>query len=232
MERYREDAISNIESWGIVVNSFDGGGPSSVSADEVLTWLDSCPGGSVVHVCFRSHAVLNQRQMDELAAGLERSGVRFILCTKQSSRGGHVAAGDVRAVPEDFEARVARRGLMIRGWAPQVAILRHRAVGTFLTHYGWNSMLEGLSAGAVMLTWPMGVEQFVNAKLLVDELGVGIRVGEGSEKILEAAELAFDQVIEGQSTPKDAINGGSSNNDLSDFMRCMDRQRRSKIQTF
>ncbi|KAL3748669.1 hypothetical protein ACJRO7_009842 [Eucalyptus globulus] len=282
MERHREDALGNIESWGIVVNSFDGlerayldhlrkdlghdrvwavgpllpaegdgssgpvdrGGPSEVSASEVLTWLDACPGGSVVYVCFGSRAVLDQRQMDELAAGLERSGVRFILCARRSSRGGHVAAGDVGAVPEDFEARVAGRGLVIKGWAPQVAILRHRAVGTFLTHCGWNSTLEGLSAGTVMLTWPMGAEQFVNAKLLVDELGVGIRVGEKSEKIPEAAELArvlaeslrsdLPQRVrakEMSGAARDAINGGSSDKDLSDFVRCVDEQRRSKIQT-
>ncbi|KAK3440376.1 hypothetical protein EUGRSUZ_B00652 [Eucalyptus grandis] len=283
MERYREDAIGNLESWGIVVNSFDGlerayldhlrkelghdwvwavgpilpaegdgsagpvnrGGPSSVSASEVLTWLDACPGGSVVYVCFGSRAVLNQRQMDELAAGLERSGVRFILCARQSSRGGHVAAGDIGEVPEDFEAQVAGRGLVIRGWAPQVTILRHRAVGAFLTHCGWNSTLEGLSAGAVMLTWPMGAEQFVNAKLLVDKLGVGIRVGEGSEKIPEAEELArvLAESLRGDlpqrvrakeisGAAQDAINGGSSDKDLCDFMTCMDEQRRSKIQTF
>ncbi|KAK3440374.1 hypothetical protein EUGRSUZ_B00650, partial [Eucalyptus grandis] len=269
MERHREDALGNIESWGIVVNSFDGlerayldhlrkdlghdrvwavgpllpaegdgsagpvnrGGPISVSASEVLTWLDACPGGSVVYVCFGSHVVLNQQQMDELVAGLERSGVRFILCARQSSKGGHVAAGDIGAVPEDFEARVAGRGFVIRGWAPQVAILRHWAVGTFLTHCGWNSTLEGLSAKAVMLTWPMDAEQFVNAKLLVDKLGVGIRVGEGLEKIPEAAELA--QVLakslrgdlpqrvrakEISSAARDAINGGSSDKDLSDFV--------------
>ncbi|XP_039162665.1 flavonol 3-O-glucosyltransferase UGT89B1 [Eucalyptus grandis] len=283
MERHREDALGNIESWGIVVNSFDGlerayldhlrkdlghdrvwavgpllpaegdgsagpvnrGGPISVSASEVLTWLDACPGGSVVYVCFGSRVVLNQQQMDELVAGLERSGVRFILCARQSSKGGHVAAGDIGAVPEYFEARVAGRGFLIRGWAPQVAILRHRAVGTFLTHCGWNSTLEGLSAKAVMLTWPMDAEQFVNAKLLVDKLGVGIRVGEGLEKIPEAAELA--QVLarslrgdlpqrvrakEISSAAQDAINGGSSDKDLSDFVRCVDEQRRSKMHTF
>ncbi|KAI6683306.1 hypothetical protein NL676_029219 [Syzygium grande] len=280
MELLREGAIGNIESWGIVFNSFDGlerayldhirkevghdrvwavgpllpaeadgsagptsrGGPSSVSAGEVLTWLDACPDGSVVYVCFGSRAVLTQRQMDELAAGLERSGVRFILCVREAGRGGHAAAGDYGAVPEDFEERVAGRGLVIRGWAPQVPILRHRAVGTFLTHCGWNSTLEGLSAGTVMLTWPMGAEQFVNAKLLVDELGVGMRVGEGLEKIPEATELArvLAESLRGDLAQRvrakemsgaawNAIEGGSSEKDLSDFVRCVDEQRRTKI---
>ncbi|KAF8037483.1 hypothetical protein BT93_B0393 [Corymbia citriodora subsp. variegata] len=286
MELFREDAIGNIESWGIVFNSFDGlerayldhirkevghdrvwavgpllpaegdddsagpvnrGGPSPVSAGEVLTWLDACQDGSVVYVCFGSRAVLTQQQMDELAAGLERSGVRFILCAaRQSGKGGGhaAAAGDCGAVPEDFEARVAGRGLVVRGWAPQVAILRHRAVAAFLTHCGWNSTLEGLSAGMVMLTWPMGAEQFVNAKLLVDELGVGIRVGEGSEMVLEAAEMArvlaeslrgdLPQRVRAEEVSRaarDAVRGGSSDKDLSDFVRCVDEERSSKIHT-
>ena len=38
-------------------------------------------------------------------------------------------------VLDGFEAGTASRGLVIRGWAPQVEVLRHHAVG-------WNSVLE------------------------------------------------------------------------------------------
>ncbi|KXG19793.1 hypothetical protein SORBI_3010G117000 [Sorghum bicolor] len=89
-----------------------------------------------------------------------------------------------------FEARVAAaggRGKVIRGWAPQVAALRHRAVGWFVTHCGWNSVLEAAAAGVAMLTWPMTADQFVNARLLVDELGAAVPVSWGG---LEAAPSA------------------------------------------
>uniref|UniRef100_A0A2N9G6K7 Glycosyltransferase n=1 Tax=Fagus sylvatica TaxID=28930 RepID=A0A2N9G6K7_FAGSY len=99
--------------------------------------------------------------------------------------------GNYGVVPNGFEDRVAGRGLVIKQWVPQVAILRHQAVGAFLTHCGWNSVLEGLSAGVVMLTWPISGDQFTNANLLVDQLGVSIRVSVsgGSDNVPNSAKL-------------------------------------------
>ena len=124
------------------------------------------------------------------------------------------------------------RGLVIKGWAPQVAILRHRAVGSFLTHCGWNSVLEGLISGVVMLTWPMGADQFTNALLLVDQLGVAIRAGEGTQNIPDSYELArllvlsLDRIKSQNIRTKElsdaalsAVKGGSSNKDLDELIK-------------
>ncbi|KAL7161121.1 hypothetical protein ACSBR2_041723 [Camellia fascicularis] len=89
--------------------------------------------------------------------------------------------GDYGRIPLGFEDREIGRGLIVKDWAPQVMILRHRAIGTFLTHCGWNSVLERLVAGVPMLAWPMEGEQFLNATLLVDELKVAIRICEGAQ---------------------------------------------------
>ncbi|KAG6411727.1 hypothetical protein SASPL_129811 [Salvia splendens] len=165
----------------------DRGGSSSVIAAEVCSWLDTCQDDSVVYVCFGSQAVLTNEQMTELASGLEKSGVRFVLSVKGATVGhGDGAYG---SVPEGFEARVAGRGLVIRGWSPQVEILRHGAVRAFLTHCGWNSTLESVVAGVPMLAWPMGADQYLNATLLVEQLGVAIRVCEGPTTVLGSDEL-------------------------------------------
>nr|DAD24549.1 TPA_asm: hypothetical protein HUJ06_026013 [Nelumbo nucifera] len=78
-------------------------------------------------------------------------------------------SNDREVIIKEIEDRVAGRGLIIRGWAPQVPILNHGAVGGFLTHYGWNSVMEGITAGVLLLTWPREPDQFVNAELLTIE---------------------------------------------------------------
>ncbi|XP_061339680.1 UDP-glucose flavonoid 3-O-glucosyltransferase 7-like [Gastrolobium bilobum] len=67
--------------------------------------------------------------------------------------------------------------MIIRGWAPQVLILDHPAIGAFLTHCGWNSTVEAVSAGVPMITWPVHDEQFYNEKLITEVRGIGVEVG-------------------------------------------------------
>ncbi|MCL7023308.1 hypothetical protein MKW94_020361 [Papaver nudicaule] len=222
LELVRREFLANVESWGMVFNSFQelegiyldhmkqayfgnkrvwAVGPlskpgpnerSGTSTDETCTdifaWLDTCDDHSVVYICFGSQTVLKNTQMEALAVGLEKSGVKFVWCVKEPTV-GHVS-GEYGLVPSWFEERTAGRGLVVRGWAPQVLILKHRAVGSFLTHCGWNSVLESIAAGVPMLAWPMGADQYVNAILLVDGLKVGVRVYEGEETIPNADELA------------------------------------------
>ncbi|XP_058747473.1 flavonol 3-O-glucosyltransferase UGT89B1-like [Vicia villosa] len=164
------------------------GGASTISCDVITTWLDQLDDCSVIYVCFGSRTILTPAQMEVLTSALELSGVNFILSVRTPDE-RHVAQ-NCGKIPSGFIERVRGRGLVIEGWAPQLVILSHRAVGSFLTHCGWNSVLEGLVSGAVMLTWPMGADQYTNAKLLVDQLGVAIRVAEGEEKVPEISELA------------------------------------------
>ncbi|CAH9140177.1 unnamed protein product [Cuscuta epithymum] len=207
------------------------GGSSTVSTDEILSWLDSREDNSVVYVCFGSQAVLTDRQMEALVLGLEKSGVNFLWSTKVPT--GHVGEG-YGAIPTGFRERVGPRGLVIQGWAPQVLILKHRSIAAFLTHCGWNSTLEGIVAGAPLLTWPMGADQYVNADLLVDEFKVGMRASEGQEMVPDSDELArllSKAVKEGGGEAKvralelkhaalDAIvEGGDSFNNLENFVK-------------
>ncbi|XP_062103881.1 flavonol 7-O-rhamnosyltransferase-like [Humulus lupulus] len=166
------------------------GGDSSMPEEVVMAWLDSCHmDKSVVYVGFGSQVTLTGIQMEALADALDRSRVRFIWVVKDPMRGVQVASNQ-GVVPLGFEDRVAGRGLVIRGWAPQVAILGHRAVGSYLSHCGWNSALEGLLAGTLLLAWPMQADHFENAKLLVDKLGVAIRVCEGLDTVPDSVNLA------------------------------------------
>ncbi|KAI3978334.1 hypothetical protein MKX01_013132 [Papaver californicum] len=164
------------------------GGPTSEQSCDIFSWLDTCDGHSVVYICFGSQAVLDNNQMEALAVGLDKSGVRFVWCVKEPTV-GHVS-GEYGMVPSWFEDRPAGRGLVVRGWAPQVLILKHKAIGSFLTHCGWNSVLESIGAGVPMLAWPMGADQFMNATLLVDQMKVAVQVCEGAITIPNTDELA------------------------------------------
>nr|GEW34590.1 UDP-glycosyltransferase 89B2-like [Tanacetum cinerariifolium] len=154
-------------------NTIERGGSSW---KDVLSWLDTCAAKSVLFVSFGSQFVLTNKQMEELALGLETSGVKFVWAVKEPT-GGHVT-GEYGKIPAGFEDRVAGRGLVARGWVPQVAILNHGSVVALLTYCGWNSIMEAMMAGVLMLTWPMSADNFSNVRLL-HELKIGVKACEG-----------------------------------------------------
>jgi hypothetical protein len=49
-------------------------------------------------------------------------------------------------------------------------------------------VLEAAAAGVAMLTWPMTADQFVNARLLMDELGAAMPLSWGGLKAAPAAD--------------------------------------------
>ncbi|XP_055815876.1 scopoletin glucosyltransferase-like [Solanum dulcamara] len=151
-----------------IVDKAERGRDSSIDKHECLKWLDSKKSSSIVYVCFGSVANFTTSQMQELAMGLEASGQDFIWVVRTDNEDW---------LPEGFEERTKGKGLIIRGWAPQVLILDHEAIGAFVSHCGWNSTLEGISAGVPMVTWPVFAEQFLNEKLVTEVMRTGAGVG-------------------------------------------------------
>ncbi|KAF0913580.1 hypothetical protein E2562_023294 [Oryza meyeriana var. granulata] len=149
------------------------GNTAAIGADECLRWLDAKKPSSVVYVSFGSIVHPEEKQTVELGLGLEASGHPFIWAVKSPDRHGEAALAFLR----ELEARVAGRGLLIWGWAPQALILSHGAVGAFVTHCGWNSTLEAATAGLPVVAWPHFADQFLNAKMVVEVLGIGVGVG-------------------------------------------------------
>ncbi|KAJ0714461.1 putative trans-zeatin O-beta-D-glucosyltransferase [Helianthus annuus] len=150
------------------------GNKSSINKDECLKWLDSQENGSVIYVCLGSISRVEPMQLIELALALESSKRPFIWVV----RAGHKAEKIEKWIDEQgFGKRTKDRALLIRGWAPQLLVLSHPAVGGFLTHCGWNSNLEGVCAGFPMVTWPQFQEQFYSEKLVVQVLRIGVSVG-------------------------------------------------------
>uniref|UniRef100_A0ACD5TF73 Uncharacterized protein n=1 Tax=Avena sativa TaxID=4498 RepID=A0ACD5TF73_AVESA len=134
-----------------------------------ISWLGSMPRCSVVYVCFGTYASISDDQLRELALGLEASGKPFLW----------VLRADGWAPPAGWEERVGKRGMLVRGWAPQTEILSHSSIGAFLTHCGSSSLLEAAAAGVPMLTWPLVFDQFIEERLVTDVLKIGERVWSG-----------------------------------------------------
>nr|BAG71127.1 glucosyltransferase [Phytolacca americana]BAH05017.1 glucosyltransferase [Phytolacca americana] len=151
------------------------GKQTSIDEHECLKWLNSKKKNSVIYICFGSTAHQIAPQLYEIAMALEASGQEFIWVVRNNNNNDD--DDDDSWLPRGFEQRVEGKGLIIRGWAPQVLILEHEAIGAFVTHCGWNSTLEGITAGVPMVTWPIFAEQFYNEKLVNQILKIGVPVG-------------------------------------------------------
>ncbi|WVZ91292.1 hypothetical protein U9M48_037482 [Paspalum notatum var. saurae] len=158
--------------------------PGAPDAETCLRWLDEKPGGSVVYVSFGTLSRLAAAELRELARGLQLSGKNFVWVLRGGASSGSEEEEEEDAspwMPGGFAELIAvgGRGLVLRSWAPQRLILNHSAVGGFLTHCGWNSVLEAVGAGVPLVTWPRHADQFCNEKLVVEVHGIGVGVGAG-----------------------------------------------------
>ncbi|KAF3445066.1 hypothetical protein FNV43_RR14759 [Rhamnella rubrinervis] len=156
-----------------------GSGGSDGNAD-IIKWLDDQPDSSVVFLCFGSMGYFGESQVQEIARALENSGYRFVWSLRKPPPKDKIAMPteyeDFKEVlPEEFLDRTAEKGKVI-GWAPQVAILSHRATGGFVSHCGWNSILESIWHGVPIATWPFQAEQQLNAFGMVRELGLAVEI--------------------------------------------------------
>lgn len=150
-----------------------------------LRWLDQQPGGSVLFVCFGSGGTLPSEQINELAHGLEMSGQRFIWVVrrprKKTANEAYFAVQSgidpLDFLPSGFLDRTKEVGLVVSYWAPQIQILSHESTAGFVTHCGWNSILESIVYGVPLLAWPLYAEQKMNAVFLTDDAKVALRVG-------------------------------------------------------
>ncbi|GJZ48268.1 UDP-glycosyltransferase 73E1-like protein [Tanacetum coccineum] len=149
-----------------------GNNKAAIDKHDCLKWLDEREPGSVLFVCLGSLARVSTQQAIELGLGLKSTNKQFIWCVRNKSK-------ELQKwfVEEGYEERVKDRGLIVHGWAPQVLILSHQAIGGFLTHCGWNSLLETISAGIPVVTWPFFADQFLNETFMVEILKIGVRIG-------------------------------------------------------
>ncbi|XP_055811232.1 UDP-glycosyltransferase 92A1-like [Solanum dulcamara] len=158
-----------------------------LSPEKCIEWLNKHPQSSVLYISFGSQNTISTSQMMALALGLEDSERPFIWVIRPPI--GFDIKGEFRSewLPKGFQERVSKsqKGLIVKSWAPQLQILSHSSTGAFLTHCGWNSVLESLSQGVPIISWPLAAEQAFNSKMLMEEMGVCVELTKGFSSDIE-----------------------------------------------
>ncbi|XP_058743041.1 anthocyanidin 3-O-glucosyltransferase 6-like [Vicia villosa] len=154
----------------------------TVDSDDIIKWLDDQPPSSVVFICFGTRGSFDEDQANEIAHAIENSGARFVWSLRKPQPKGvmkmpldYSNSDLVKFLPEGFLDRTKETGRII-GWAPQTQILAHPATGGFVSHCGWNSILESIYFGVPIATWPLFAEQQTNAFQLVCELKIAVEI--------------------------------------------------------
>ncbi|KAJ4715056.1 Glycosyltransferase [Melia azedarach] len=137
---------------------------------DCLKWLDQRDTNSVVYVNYGSVTVMSEQHMSEFAWGLANSKHPFLWIVRPD-----VVMGDSAILPEKYFEEIKDRG-MIASWCTQEQVLLHPSVGVFLTHCGWNSMLESVGGGVPVICWPFFADQQTNCRYACTTWGIGMEV--------------------------------------------------------
>ncbi|XP_010477390.1 PREDICTED: UDP-glycosyltransferase 76E1 [Camelina sativa] len=206
--------------------------PSSLLEEDrsCIEWLNKQKLGSVIYISLGSLALMETKDVLEMAWGLSNSNQPFLWVI----RPGSIPASEwIESLPEEFSRLVSERGYIVK-WAPQMEVLRHPAVGGFWSHCGWNSTLESIGEGVPMICRPYTGDQKVNARYLERVWRIGVQLeGELDKGTVERAVVRLIVDEEGAEMRKRAIdlkekleasvrNGGSScSSSLEDFVNSL-----------
>lgn len=192
--------------------------------ESCINWLDDRDSGTVVYVSFGSIDRLSQEYIDEIARGLLQSNYFFLWAIRDCER---------EKLSTDFISESSEKGLIV-SWCPQLDVLAHKAVGSFMTHCGWNSTLEALSLGVPMVAVPVWFDQPTNGKYIGEVWRVGVRVPIHESGMVSGEEVAAclmdamegdkkEEIRENASKWKELAieamgEGGSSDQNINDFL--------------
>ncbi|GMI90962.1 UDP-glucosyl transferase 85A3 [Hibiscus trionum] len=129
-------------------------------------------------------------QLVEFAWGLANSKQPFLWVIRPD-----LVGGESTIVPQEFVEETTGRGLLTT-WCPQEQVLSHPSIGGFLTHSGWNSMMESISAGVPMICWSFFAEQQTNCWYSCTKWGVGMEIDNDVKR--DEVESLVREIMEGE----------------------------------
>ncbi|WCJ44440.1 UDP-Glycosyltransferase superfamily protein [Euphorbia peplus] len=155
-----------------------------------LEWLDSKQTKSVVYVNFGSVTTMTTEQLIEFAWGLANTKKEFLWIIRPD-----VVSGESALLPVEFLEEIKERGFLA-SWCNQEQVLSHSAVGGFLTHAGWNSILESLCGGVPMICWPFFAEQQTNSWFCRNKWGTGMEIDSDINR--KEIEMLINELMNGE----------------------------------
>ncbi|OIT29622.1 PREDICTED: beta-D-glucosyl crocetin beta-1,6-glucosyltransferase-like [Nicotiana attenuata] len=211
------DYFSELSNWKVIpvgppVQDSMANGTDDV---ELFDWLGKKDENSTVFVSFGSEYFLTKEDREEIAFGLEFSNVNFIWVVR-FPKGEEQNLEN--ALPHGFLERIGERGRVLNKWAPQPRILNHPNTGGFISHCGWNSVMESVDFGVPIIAMPMHLDQPVNARLIV-ELGVAVEIVRDDDGKIHREEIA--QVLENVIAGKTGDNLRTKVKDVSKKLKCI-----------
>jgi len=148
---------------------------------DYIQWLDSKPEKSVIYVSFGSLVVLQKKQIEEIFHGLLKTHRPFLWVIRKTEYQGEIK--------DLIETELNEEDGLIVPWCSQLEVLNHESIGCFLTHCGWNSVLESLVAGVPVVGLPQRSDQMTNAKMVEEVWGNGVRAAVNVEGVVEREEV-------------------------------------------
>ncbi|KAJ9561353.1 hypothetical protein OSB04_006513 [Centaurea solstitialis] len=155
-----------------------------------ITWLDTKEPGSVVYVNFGSITIMTKEQLIEFGWGLANSKKDFLWITRPD-----IVGGDEAMMPSEFVNETKGRG-MVTSWCLQERVMKHPAIGGFLTHCGWNSTIESIGSGIPVICWPFFAEQQTNCRYSCVEWGIGMEINADVKR--EDVEAQVREMMDGK----------------------------------
>ncbi|CAH1439018.1 unnamed protein product [Lactuca virosa] len=199
-QNFINTARNMAKSSGIIANTFVGFEERAVASLRDGKCISDGPTPPIYFIGPLIAGGNHKEQLKEIAIGLERSKQRFLWVVRDPPPDASKELDLDDILPEGFLSRTADKGLVIKNWAPQPVILGHESVGGFVSHCGWNSVLEAVAAGVPMVAWPLYAEQNMNRVYLVEEMKVALAVDMSSDGFVTATavEEKVKELMEGE----------------------------------
>ncbi|KAI5082284.1 hypothetical protein GOP47_0002027 [Adiantum capillus-veneris] len=143
-------------------------------------WLSEHEKASVIYIAFGSVVNMPEEEVGELIQGLEESGAPFLWAVRPDQCGAALSRLREKLDSEAVQGKPSSQGMLV-SWVLQLAVLTHPSVGLFVSHCGWNSVIESVAGGVpILVKTPGFAEQSMNAHYIADVWKIGHRLSNGA----------------------------------------------------